>query len=55
VIIIQHTDQHILIIQHNVNRASDAQLTDEVEVKGFIGLLCLAGALRNNQHSLQEL
>jgi hypothetical protein len=34
---------------------SDAKLTDKSEVKDFIGLLCLAGALWSNKQRLEEL
>jgi len=53
--IFQHTDQYILIIQTNFSRESDAILTEKIEVKTFIGFLCLAGALRSNTQSLEEL
>jgi hypothetical protein len=49
--IIRHIKQHNFIIQRYVSRASDDQLTDEIDIKIFIGLLCLAGALRNNKQS----
>jgi hypothetical protein len=49
--IIRHTEQHTFIIQHNVSRTSDDQMTGEIEVKHFIVLLCLVGALRNNKES----
>jgi hypothetical protein len=44
--IIRHTEQHIY-----VSRTSDDQLTGEIEVKPFIFLLCLVGALRNKTQS----
>jgi hypothetical protein len=47
--IVQHTEQHIFIIQHNVSHASDAKLTDEIDIKFFNGLLCLVVAIRNNK------
>jgi hypothetical protein len=49
--IIRHTKQHNFIIQHYVSQASDDQLKDEIDIKVFIGLRCLAGALRNNKQS----
>jgi len=53
--IAQHTNQYILSIQPKFSRESDAKLTDKIEVKDFIGLLCLAGALRSNKQRLEEL
>ena len=44
------TNQYI-----NYARNRDAKCTDVIELKGFIGLLCLAGAYRANRHSLEEL
>jgi hypothetical protein len=51
----QHRNQYILIIQPNFSHESDAILTEKIEVKTFIGFLCLAGALRSNNQSLEEL
>jgi hypothetical protein len=45
--IVHHTNQYI--IQPNFSSASDAKLTDETKIKAFIGLLCLAGGLRNKK------
>jgi len=53
--IFQHTNQHIIIIQPNFSLESDTILTEKIEVKTFIGFLCLAGALRSNTQSLEEL
>ena len=53
--IVHHTNQYILIIQPNFIREIDAKLTDKTELKAFIGLLYLAGALRSNKQSLEEL
>jgi len=50
--IAQHTSQYILSIQPKFCHESDAKLTDKIEVKDFIGLLCLAGALRSNKQRL---
>jgi len=36
-------------------RKSDAKLTDKIETKAFIILLCLAEVLWSNKHSLEEL
>jgi len=47
-----HTNQYILSIQPKFSRESDAKLTDKIEVKDFIGLLCLTGALRSNKQRL---
>jgi len=49
--IVQHTNLYILIIQLNFSRESHAKRTDKIEIKGFICLLFLAGALRNNNQS----
>jgi hypothetical protein len=53
--ITQHTSQYILSIRPKCSRESDAKLTDKIEVKYFIGLICLAGALRSNKQRLEEL
>ena len=53
--IAQHTNQNILTIQTNLSSESDAKLTDKIEIKAFIILLCLAGALRSNKKRLEEL
>jgi hypothetical protein len=50
--IVQHTEQHIFIVQHNVSRANGAKLTDEIYIKVFVVLLCLVGTLQNNKQSL---
>jgi len=47
--IVQHTEQRMFIIQHHVCSANDDQLTDEIVINIFTGLLCLVGALRNNK------
>jgi hypothetical protein len=43
------------MIQPNVSRESDAKLTDKIAINAFIGHLCLAGALRSNKQTLEEL
>jgi hypothetical protein len=53
--IFQHKNHYILIIQPYVSCESNAILTEKMEVKSFIGFLCLAGALRSNNQSLEEL
>jgi hypothetical protein len=53
--IFQHTNQYILIIQPNFSRERDAIHTEKIEVKTFIGFLCLAGAFRSKAQSLEEL
>ena len=52
---VHHTNQCIPIIQSNFSRERDAKLTDKTELKALIGLLYLAGALRSNKQSLEEL
>ena len=51
----QHRNWYFLIIQPNFSQESDAKLTDKTEIKPFIGVLCLAGALRSNKQSVEEL
>ena len=53
--IVQHTNLYILVIYPSFSSESHAKRRDKIEIKGFIGLLCLAGALRNNNQSLEEL
>ena len=53
--IFQHTNHSIFIIQTNFSRERDVKLTDKSEIKSFIGLLFLAGELRRNKQSLDEL
>jgi hypothetical protein len=53
--IVQYTNQYILITQPNFSRESDAKLTDKIEIKTYISLLCLAGVLRSKKKSLEEL
>jgi hypothetical protein len=53
--IAHHTNQYILIIQPNFSPKRTAKLTDKTEIKAFIGLLYLAGALRSNKQNLEEL
>ena len=53
--IVQHTHLYILIIHPNFSSENHAKRTDKIEIKVFIGLLCLAGALRNNSQSLEGL
>ena len=48
--IVQHTNRYILL-QPYLNRACDAK----IEIIAFICHLCLAGALRSNKQSLEEL
>ena len=53
--IFHHTNHYIFIIQTNFSCERDVKLTDKYEIKTFIGLVCLAGALRRNKHCLDEL
>ena len=50
-----HTNQYILNIQPNFGHESEAKLIDKIEMNAFIGLLCLAGELRINKQSVEEL
>jgi len=45
----------MLNIKPKLSSESDAKFTDKIEIKAFIILLCLAGALPSNQKSLEEL
>ena len=45
----------MLNIKPKLSSESDAKLSDKIEIKTFISLLCLDGALRNNKKSLEEL
>jgi hypothetical protein len=45
--IFQQTNRYILIIQPTFSHDSDAKFTDKIEIKAFICLLFLAGALRS--------
>jgi len=47
--VIQRTEQHNFITQQNVSRASDAQLTDEIDIKVFIGILMLSRSASEQQ------
>jgi hypothetical protein len=53
--IVQHTNQYIPIMQPNFSREIDTKLTDKIEIKAFIALLYLAGALWSSKQSLEEL
>jgi hypothetical protein len=53
--IFQHTNLYILNIKPKLSSESDAILTDKIETKAFIILLCLAGVLQSNKKSLNEL
>ena len=53
--IFKHTNQYMLTMKPKLSSESDAKLTDKIEMKAFISLLCLAGALGSNKKSLEEL
>lgn len=53
--IVKYTNIYIEKIQGNYERERDAKPTDVVEFTSFIGLLYLAGLLRSNRQSLEEL
>jgi hypothetical protein len=52
---VQYTNQYVLIFQPNFSRESDANLTDKIEIKTYISLLCLTWVLRSEKKSLEEL
>ena len=52
--IFQYSNKYMLNIKPKLSSERDAKLTDKIEIKAFISLLCLAGALRNNKKSLEE-
>jgi len=54
-IFFQHRNRYFLIIQPNFSQESDAKLADKIQINPFIGLLCLAGALRSNKETVEEL
>jgi hypothetical protein len=53
--IAQHENQHVRIIETNISPESAAKFTHKIDIKTLIDLLCLAGALRSNKQSLEEL
>jgi hypothetical protein len=53
--IVQRTNRYIFNIQSNFSHESDTILTDKIEMNIFSGLLCLAGELRSNKQSVEEL
>jgi hypothetical protein len=53
--IVHCTNQCILITQPNFSHKSDAELTDKIEIKAFIGLLCIVGVFQSNKQHLEEL
>lgn len=53
--VVQYTNQYIETIRLQYTRERDCQYTDLIEIKAFIGLLYLAGALHSNRQSLEEL
>lgn len=54
-IIVQWTNQYIESVRPKFQRERDAKLTDKTEIKAVIGLLFLAGVVRSNRQSLEEL
>lgn len=54
-LIVKYTNIYIVKIQNRFQRDRDAKVIDVVEYKAFIGLLYLAGSLRSNRQSLEEL
>ena len=52
---IKYTNQYIDTIKHKFTRERDANHTDLIEIRAFIGLLYLAGAYRAKRQSLEEL
>lgn len=54
-IIVTRTNQYIESVAHNFQRERDAKPTDKVEMKAFLALLYLAGVLKSNRLSLEEM
>jgi hypothetical protein len=54
-IFFQHRNLYFLITHPNFSQDRDVKLTDKIEIKAFIGLLCLAGVLRSNKQTVEEL
>jgi len=52
---VEHTNQHIPIIHPNSSHERDVELSSKTEIKAFIRLPYLAGALWSNKLSLEEL
>lgn len=54
-IIVTYTNQFVAKVKNKYARERDAQYTDLIEIKAFIGLLYLAGVYRSNRLNLEEL
>lgn len=50
-----HINQYISSITDKFSHERDANFTDKIEIKAFIGLLYLAGVLHSNRQNLKEL
>ena len=48
-------NQYFLIIRRYFSHESDAKLRDKIDTEAFTIFLCIAGALRSNKQSLEEL
>jgi len=53
-ITVQNTNNYIFILP-KFSRENDLKVTDKTEIQAFICLLCVAGALRSDKKSLEEL
>lgn len=54
-IIVKYTNKYIEKVKDKFQRERDSRTTDVIEMKAVIGLLYLAGVLRSNRQSLEEL
>jgi len=48
-------NQYFFIIRRNFSSESDAKFRHKIDMKAFTRRLCIAGALRSNTQSLEEL
>jgi hypothetical protein len=51
---VQNTNNYIFILP-KFSRENDLRVTNKTEIQAFICLLCVAGALRSDKRSLEEL
>lgn len=53
-LLVQHTNQHIEKVRENFQRGSNCRPTNMAEIKGFLGLLYLAGLFRGGHQRLSD-